>query len=74
MDSNIKNVFNNVFENISDLGKSKEIVREWFQTIIVKVKNDPEHVALLSHLVTKLIRLVYQENLKVRKKIIQEST
>ncbi len=66
MDSNIKNVFINVFSNISDINKSKEIVKEWFQSFLMKVKNDQEHMTLLSHLVTKLIRMVYQENLTVK--------
>jgi hypothetical protein len=67
MDSNIKNVFNNVFSHISDLNKSKEIVKEWFQNFLMKVKNDQEHLTLVSHLVTKILRMVYQENLAVYK-------
>ena len=65
MEVNIKNIIKNTFENISDIGKCKDALKEWHTSFLLSNKNDHEQVALMCHKITKIIRLVYQENLIV---------
>jgi hypothetical protein len=62
LDQNAKIFFKNIFDNYKDLESNKEKIREWYNNIM---KNENLNQQLLHHLITKVIRLLYQENLIV---------
>lgn len=70
MEANIKNTFIKVFETLIVLNENcieicKSQIMEWHQMFIKNYKSDNEQMNLMIHLATKIIRLLYQENLNV---------
>lgn len=65
MENIIRNTFKKIFENHKDLEKCKDMTRD-LMTSFTKVKSDSDtNTAIIQHLITKIIRLIYQEILIV---------
>jgi hypothetical protein len=65
MELNIKNTYKKIFENHKNLQKCKEITKD-LMTSLSKVKADSDsNTGLIQHLITKIIRHIYQEILIV---------
>ncbi len=61
----IKNTFKKIFENHRNLQKCKEMTKD-LVTSLTKVKTESEtNTGLIQHLITKIIRHIYQEILIV---------
>jgi hypothetical protein len=70
MEANIKNTFLKVFETLLQLNENcldlcKSQISEWHQIFLKNYKTDNEQMNLMIHILTKIIRLLYQENLNV---------
>jgi hypothetical protein len=64
MEINFRSTFTKVFENYKDIEKCQGIIQEFYSDVKQGAKDQEQNNHII-HLITKAVRILYQENLIV---------